>query len=466
VSEISCDVAIIGAGTAGLAAERAARKAGVSTVVIDDRFAGTTCATVGCMPSKLLIAAANAAHNVRKASIFGIRAPAPVIDGYAVMDRLRKERSAFVTDTLKVIEQLPHCIKGRARFGGQTTLAIDDGRKVLAKAVVVATGARPGVPKMFEALGELVHTNETIFELRSLPRSIAVVGAGPLGLELAQAFSRLGVDTGVFEKSEHIAGLRDPDVAKELRSILSAEFPVHSGVTFDVTREGQGARLSWSGSSTGSRSFECVLVATGRPPELENLNLSSTGVAIDERGVPRFDSATLQCGNAPIFVAGDADRERPVLHEASIQGTIAGKNAASFPDVHRSKRPVSLSIVFTDPPLATIGAPPADSAIVGAGSYAGQGRAKVEACTAGIVKIYADRGTGRLTGAVLLGPAMDHVAHLIAWAIEHGETAGRMLELPIYHPTFEEGLKQPLRQICESVGAELGHLDTFGPAGG
>jgi dihydrolipoyl dehydrogenase len=184
MTEARCDVAIIGAGTAGLAAERAARKASAKTLLIDDRFAGTTCATVGCMPSKLLIAAANAAHKIRQASTFGIRTSAPVIGGSAIMDRLRKERDAFVAATLKTIEQIPSGIrvKGRARFVDRMTLALDDGSSVSAKAVVVATGARPSVPETFDPLGDLVLTNETIFELRSLPRSIGVVGAGPLGL--------------------------------------------------------------------------------------------------------------------------------------------------------------------------------------------------------------------------------------------------------------------------------------------
>jgi dihydrolipoamide dehydrogenase len=467
MTEMRCDVAIIGAGTAGLAAERAARKAGAKTLLIDDSFGGTTCASVGCMPSKLLIAAANATHRVRQAAIFGIRTPPPTVDGPAVMNRLRKERDAFVAATLKTVEQIPSGIrvKGKARFIDRTTLALSDGKSVSAKGVVIATGARPSVPKTFEVLGDLVLTNETIFELRSLPRSIAVVGAGPLGLELAQALTRLGVDTQVFEQSDHLAALRDAEVVKELRSILATEFPIHTGVKLEMARDGDAARLSWSGSSPGARSFDRVLVATGRPPQLQDLNLASAGVSMDKRGVPHFDSTTLQCGNAPIFLAGDADGQRPVLHEAALEGMIAGRNAAVFPDVQRAKRAVPLSIMFTDPPLATIGTPPSDTIIVGTGSYADQGRAKVDACNSGLVRIYANRESGVITGAVLLGPAMDHIAHLFAWAIERGETAAGMLGLPVYHPTFEEGLKAPLRQICELVGVDIAHLDTVAPPG-
>jgi dihydrolipoamide dehydrogenase len=222
-------------------------------------------------------------------------------------------------------------------------------------------------------------------------------------------------------------------------------------VKLEVGRD--AARVTWSGSSRGARSFERILVATGRPSQLEDLNLSSTGLPLDERGVPRFDRATLQRDNAPIFVVGDANRERPVLHEASLQGATAGRNAAAFPDVRPGVRPVPLSSVFTDPPLATIGTPKSDFAVVGPGSYSDQGRANIDARATGLVRIYANRASGKLTGAVLFGPGIDHIAHLIAWAIERGETAAGLLKLPFYHPTLEEGLKQPLRQICEAIGS-------------
>jgi dihydrolipoamide dehydrogenase len=109
-------------------------------------------------------------------------------------------------------------------------------------------------------------------------------------------------------------------------------------------------------------------------------------------------------------MAGDVDGERPVLHEASLQGVIAGRNAATFPEVRPGKRAVPLSIMFTDPPLATVGGPPSDSTIVGVGSYDNQGRAKIDACAAGLVRIYTDGASGAITGAILLGPAMDHIA--------------------------------------------------------
>jgi dihydrolipoamide dehydrogenase len=455
MADRSCDVAVIGAGTAGLAAERSARRTGAKTLLIDDRFAGTTCTTVGCMPSKLLIAAARAANAVRKAAVFGSEASEARIDGVAVMARLHRERDAFVKAMRASIRDIPADIriKARARFVDRDRLALDDGSTVSAKAIVIATGARPHVPKMFAAISDRVLTNETIFDLHDLPKSVAVVGAGPLGLELAQALARLGTQTLLFDQGQHLAGLHG-EVAEELKSILEMEFPILLGVSLSVEHVGDAVEIFWKGSSTGSERFERVLIATGRPPDLGGLDLQAAGLTLDEHGAPKIDPSTMQCEDAPIFMCGDADARRPVLHEASAEGAIAGRNAATFPTVHRVKRNVRFSIMFTDPPLALIGPPPADDSVIGLASYADQGRAKVDDQNSGLVRLYAEHPTGRLTGAVMLGPGMDHLGHLVAWAIEQGETATEVLRHPFYHPTLEEGLKAALREICEAVEAE------------
>lgn len=449
----SCDVAIIGAGTAGLAAERSARRAGATTLLIDDGFTGTTCTTVGCMPSKLLIAAAAAAHAVSRAPLFGVMALKPAIDGVAVMTRVREQREAFVRSTLKSIAEIPaHIrIKARARFIARDRLSLDDGTMVSAKSIVVATGSRPRVPAMFKALGERILTNETIFELSDLPRSVAVIGAGPLGLELAQALARLGVRTSVFDEGPHLAGLHDETIANELKTILTAEMPIHLGVTLSVERTENATKISWTGVSSGEANFERVLVATGRSPSLDGLDIKTIGIALDEHGTPKIDPETMQCGDAPVFLCGDVDGQRPILHEAAVEGAIAGRNAATYPTVNRAKRNVPFSIMFTDPPLAVVGPPAGENLLLGRASYADQGRAKVEARNAGLVSLYAERPNGRLRAAVLLGPGMDHIGHLLAWAIERGETATALLRHPFYHPTLEEGLKTALREICAAA---------------
>jgi dihydrolipoamide dehydrogenase len=453
MSDCECDVAVIGAGTAGLAAERTARNAGARTLLIDERFAGTTCASVGCMPSKLLIAAAEAARSVRQAHIFGIEAQEPVIDGPSVMARVRKERDRFVAAVKKSIDELPEgvALRGSACSIRPSKLVLEDGRAITARALVIATGSRPSVPDIFKPLGDRVLTNETIFELPTLPKSIAVIGAGPLGLELAQALVRLGVRTEVFAEEKSLAHVKDQPVADELEAILSKELKLRLGVTVKIERNADAVKLHWTGSSSGSASFERVLVATGRPPELKRLDLAQSGLELDKHGTPVFDPDTRQCGNHPVFIAGDADADRPVLHEASFEGAIAGSNAASFPKLKPGKRSVRFSIMFTDPQLAIIGDQTSDGRAVGCASYSDQGRARVMARNSGLTRIFADPKGGRLLGAAMFGPGVEHLAHLIAWSIQQGLTAADVLALPFYHPTLEEGLQSALREICETA---------------
>ena len=456
MTKLTCDVAIIGAGTAGLAAERSARRNGAKTLLIDEGFGGTTCASVGCMPSKLLIAAGNAMHAVEQASVFGVEASGRV-DGVAVMTRVREERDAFVAGVEASIDKLPDDVKieARAKFAGATVLSLSDGREVHAKAVVIATGSSPMIPAMFDAVRDRVLTNESIFELNDLPKSLGVVGAGALGLELAQAMARLGVETMVFDTGDTIGGLKDHHVGEAYHAILSREMPILLGVELEVKPEGDdGVTLSWSGSASGKQRFDYLLVATGRPPRIKGIGLETTGLALDEHGMPDYDCETMQCGSAPIFIAGDADHNRAVLHEASAEGMIAGRNAASYPEVTPGKRTVPFAITFTHPNVAVIGKIAKDDdadSVIGTASYDDQGRAKVEACNAGLVRFYADRRDGRLTGATMAGPAVEHSAHLIAWAIQSGWTATEVLDLPFYHPTFEEGMKDALRSICAEV---------------
>lgn len=457
MDDLICDVAIIGAGTAGLAAERSARSSGATTLLIDETFGGTTCASVGCMPSKLLIAAAEAAHTARSAPVFGIEAT-PTIDGAAVMARVRRERDKFVAGVEDSIAKIPEDVKitARARFTGATTLALDDGRTVRARAVVIATGSSPAMPDAFDAVKDRVLTNESIFDLATLPGSVGVIGAGPLGLELAQALARLGVDTMVFDQGDAVAALKDPHVAEALHTILEKELPIMLGVETEAAPDGDGVRLSWRGRSAGERRFDYLLVATGRAPRLDGLGLETTGLALDSHGTPTYDPATMQCGDAAIFLAGDADHDRPVLHEASSEGTIAGRNAAHFPDVTKAERMVPFAIMFTEPQVAVIGKVPKkdDDVAIGSASYDDQGRAKVMARNAGLVRFYADPADGTLTGATMAGPAVEHSAHLIAWAIQSGWTATQTLAMPFYHPTFEEGLKPALLEICHAVHAK------------
>ncbi len=454
---LRCDVAVIGAGTAGLAAERAARSSGASTLLIDPYYAGTTCATVGCMPSKLLIAAAHAAHAANSTHMFGISVKGVEIDGAKVMQRVRDERDRFARLTRESIDDIPSSVRitGRARFTGQQALALDDGREIRARTIVIATGSSPFVPKQYAQLGARVLTNDTIFELEQLPKKLAVVGAGAIGLELAQAMARLGVEVTLFDKGHRLGGIRCDKVHAALLEIMEKEIELRLGVDLEASAKDGGIALQWGGDATGEADFDYVLVTTGRPPNLNTLNLAQSGLELDDKGVPVHDRETMRCGDNPIFLAGDVADDLPLLHEASHDGAIAGRNAAAFPAKFSAERFVSFGLTFTSPATARIGKSEDEGVITGTANFSNQGRARVEGINHGVVTLYAAAPDGRLIGADLCAPASEHLAHLLAWAIQQGQTASQLLEMPFYHPTLEEGLKQALRTICAATPIAL-----------
>ncbi|WP_375260367.1 dihydrolipoyl dehydrogenase [Palleronia sp.] len=449
----TCDVAVIGAGTTGLSAVQAARDAGGKVLLIDPDFVGTMCANYGCMPSKLLLASANAAHAARGLGTFGIRTGSVEVDGPAVFQRVRKLRDDFAASARETFDKLPTgtCIEARARFTGPTTLSLDTGDTVEAGAVVIATGSSPMIPPPLQGLGELALTNRTVFDLEDLPRRLAVLGGGAIGLELAQGFARLGVEVTLLDKANTLGGARDPDVQKAVHEAMAEEMTLRLGVSVEGERRGDEVHLSWDGESSGTGSFDRVLVATGRPPNLDGLGLDATGIACDDKGVPEFNPRTLQCGDAPIFIAGDANADRPVLHEASEEGALAGRNAVAFPAVTAVKRVPPFTVTFTDPPLVQIGEGPSEDGSSGTSRFEDQGRAKIENRNRGVVRLFGTLGDGRLVGAELFAPGAEHMSHFLLLAIMNGMTASSVAEVPFYHPTLEEGLSAALSQICSNT---------------
>jgi dihydrolipoamide dehydrogenase len=462
------DIAIIGAGTAGLNAVSEARKSGRSWVVIDSGPYGTTCARVGCMPSKLLVQAADAAHAARRCGEFGIRTGPVEVDGPAVMRRVRRVRDRFVAGVVDDIQSLPedNRLCGRARFVDATTLEVDgaDGPlTIVTRATVIATGSAPLVPPVFDPVRDRLLTSDSVFELTRLPRTMAVVGTGIIGLELGQALSRLGVRITLFDRSQHVGPCTDPEVVRCVDAVISAELSLHLGADIGSAEpHGDGVALVWrQAGAERSAVFDAVLVAAGRRADLAPLNLAATGLELDEHGQPNFDPGTTQCGDRPIFLAGDANGHRPLLHEGGDEGRIGGENAARWPDVQAHERRTPLTVIFSDPQIALVGAthrelhePGRSPVAIGAASFANQGRARVMARNQGIVRVYAGRDDCRLLGAELFGPRMEHMAHLLAWAVQQGTTVQQLLAMPVYHPTLEEGLRSALRDLARDLKIE------------
>lgn len=450
------DVAIIGAGTAGLNARRAVEKQGGRPLLIEGGAYGTTCARVGCMPSKLLIAAAEAAHAVAGAALFGVQATAR-IDGKAVMARLQRERDSFVAGVVKGTQRIPadQRLLGQARFTGPTTLEVGGHTRVQARAVVVATGSVPFVPPPFAAVREHVLTSDTIFDLPDLPESLAVIGTGIIALELGQAMQRLGVRVVFFSPFDDVGPLTDPEVARVARHAFTQELDLRLKTEMlDATPEAGDLLLRWRTADGAERQeqFSQVLVAAGRRPNLQGLDLAASGLALDDKGMPAVDAATAQCGDAPIFLAGDVAGHIPLLHEGADEGRIAGDNALRWPDVQRQARRTPLSIAFTDPQIAMVGLHhdqlPADCSTIGEVSFEKQGRARVIGRNRGLLRVYADRRDGVLLGAEMAGPGAEHLAHLLAWAVQQRMTVPQALTMPFYHPVLEEGLREALRDLA------------------
>jgi dihydrolipoamide dehydrogenase len=459
MTTLDVDVAVIGAGTAGLSARREVEKAGKRSVLIEAGHYGTTCAREGCMPSKLLIAAADAKHAVDGASRFGVRVEAARVDGAAVLARVKSERDRFVGQVVRSTERVPaeERLRGSARFLDRTTLLVGEDTRVRARAVVIASGSSPWVPPPFDVIREHVEVSADVFEWRALPRTLAVVGTGIVALELGQALHRLGVETVFFNPFDELGPFTSPPLQRAARSLYARELELHLGITETSARVVQGGvRIGWvEDGAHHERTFERVLVAAGRRSNLAALDLAKTGLPLDAQGKPPWDRRTCQCGDSPIFMAGDVIGRRQLLHEASDEGHIAGANAACFPEVTAHVRRAGLSIAFTDPQIAIVGRsfaelPHAEIA-TGEVSYEDQGRARLMGANAGLVELYAERASCRILGAEMLGPSVEHLAHLVAWAVQRGMTVQDCLSMPFYHPTLEEGLRTALIALAKKL---------------
>lgn len=455
------DIAILGAGTAGLAAYRAAKAAGKRALLIEGGPYGTTCARVGCMPSKLLIAAAEAAHQAAHTAPFGVHVEGEVtVNGEEVMDRVKRERDRFVGFVLEGVENIPaeDKIRGYARFESDTVLRVDDHTEIHASRVVIATGSRPSVPPPFRALGDRLVLNDDVFAWDDLPRRVAVFGPGVIGLELGQALARLGVEVRVFGVSGSLGGISDPQVRHSARKIFQQEFYLDPDArVLETQRVGDEVEVRYVTLDNSERTerFDYALVATGRRPNVDGLGLENTSLQLNAQGVPLFDRDTMQAGESAIFIAGDANADAPLLHEAADEGRIAGENAARYPEVRQGLRRAPLAVVFSDPQIALAGQGHArltpGTFVTGEVDFGDQGRSRVMLKNRGLLHVYADIATGRFLGAEMVGPSAEHIGHLLAWAVQQELTVARMLEMPFYHPVIEEGLRTALRDAAAKL---------------
>jgi dihydrolipoamide dehydrogenase len=467
MKKLNVDVAVIGAGTAGLAAYRAARSQGARTVLIEGGPYGTTCARVGCMPSKLLIAASEAAHMLHAASGFGVHAGEVRIDGRAVMERVRRERDRFVGFVLEGVDNIPaeDKLRGQARFTGPHSLQVDEHTLVEAARVVIATGSTPVRLPQLDNVGPGIITSDDVFDWDELPSSVAVIGTGVIGLELGQALHRLGVRVAAYARGGTVAQLTDPEVVHVAGRALAGELDLHFQTeVVKAVQEGDEVALTIRDTlgKQGTERFQYVLVTAGRTPNVGGIGLEHAGIELGPNGIPLFDERTMQCGASHVFIAGDANNERPVLPEAADHGKIAGDNAGCYPDVRPGLRRTPL----TEPNIATLGAsyralcaPGMPKFAVGQVSFENQGRSRVMLQNKGMLRVYGEYGTGRFLGAEMIAPRGEHLAHMLSWACQARMTVAQMLEMPFYHPVIEEGVRTALRGLAADLAKDAHKTD-------
>ncbi|HBE92142.1 MAG TPA: dihydrolipoyl dehydrogenase [Gammaproteobacteria bacterium] len=453
------DVAIIGAGSAGLYALSQVMRLGKSYVVINGGKLGTTCARVGCMPSKVLIQAAEDFYRRKALEREGIEGGEHLsVDRPEVMEFVRELRDGFVERVIGNNKKrlAEHTINGLAEYVSPNEIRVGD-ETIHCKTSVIATGSNPVVPAAWQrGFGDHIITTDQIFELEDLPDSVAVVGLGVIGLELGQALSRLEVEVTGIDMAMQIGGIEDPDANSITIEALQREFPLWLGHPAEVSKEGDQLRVT---AGENSVLVDKLLVSMGRAPNVEALKLENIGAPLDDAGIPHHNPNTMQCGDAPVYLAGDVTGAHPLLHEAGDDGRIAGINASSD-TVTAFKRKTPLAITFCDPNIAIIGTPWSaldhEQTAIGEVKMAPVGRAQMMSKNRGIIRVYADKTDGRLLGATLVCVKGENLAHLLAWCIQQNLTVFDVLRMPFYHPVIEEALQAALRFTAQKVENQPG----------
>jgi len=449
------EVAIIGAGSAGLYALSQVKKQTNSFILINSGPYGTTCARVGCMPSKSLIRIAEYYHDRLNFEKSGIHhADKLEVSIPDVLARVRKQRDLLVNFNIKksITSLGAKALDGKASFIDSNTLKVG-ADEIHAKKIIIATGSTPVVDHSWDDFREHILTTDELFEQKDLPSTLGVLGLGVIGLELGQALSRLGIKVTAVHSQEYIGGLSDPVVNDAMTKLCEKEFTMWlGGERATLTKVGDKVQMK-----SGEREVvvEKVLVSIGRKPNLESLKLENTGITLGKRGMPNFNPSTMQIENLPIYIVGDVNADRPLLHEAADEGRIAGYNVVHEPK--RFKRKVPLAIVFTDPNIAFVGKEynaikDDENVLIASYDFHTQARAMLMNINKGVANLYVQKSDGKILGAQIAVPHGEHLAHHLGWAMEQELTVYDMMRLPFYHPTLEEGLYTLLQIAVRKLG--------------
>ena len=461
------DLVVVGGGSAGYAAARTAAGEGLRTAVIDGSAElGGLCILRGCMPSKTLIESANRLQDMREAAEFGLHAKDTGFDGSKIIERKRRLISEFAQYRADQLESGKfELIRGHAKFtnANELTVRLLGGaeQSIRAKTILVATGStirHPDIPGLAEAKPL---TSDVVLDNEKPPKSLIVLGAGPVALEMAHYHRALGAEVTVVQRSKQVLSSMDRDVADA----------VQRGMERHGTKFVLGCKILAAGNSSSSKfvrvahddreetiEAEEVLLALGRDPATAGLDLPAAGIDIPP-GRPMPTTDTQQSSIPHIFGAGDVTGKLEIVHIAIEQGEIAARNAARL--LSGKNEPLEtidyrlrLFAVFTQPEAAMVGLTEREAAELGldfaAATYpfADHGKSMVHGKTDGFVKLLADRKTGEILGGAVVGPHASELIHEVVVAMRYRATAAEFLKIPHYHPTLSEIWTYPAEELA------------------
>jgi pyruvate/2-oxoglutarate dehydrogenase complex dihydrolipoamide dehydrogenase (E3) component len=462
VEIITPDLCVIGAGSGGLSVAAAAAAFGVPVVLIEKAKMGGDCLNTGCVPSKALIAAARRAHMIPDARGFGVNAPAPQIDFARVHAHVHATIAAIAPNDSKArfTGLGVRVIEGEARFKDRETVAVGDAIEIKARRIVIAAGSVPARPPIPGLDATPYHTNETIFDLTVCPQHLIVIGGGPIGLELAQAFRRLGAAVTVLEAARPMSR-EDPECAQVVLEALAGEgIALRAGAAVKrVEPEGEGVAVVIDGVAGEERiAGSHLLVATGRRPDLEGLGLSSAGIEHGRAGIT-VDHG-LRTSNRRVYAIGDVAGGMQFTHMANYHAGLVIRSALFRLPV-KVNEDVIPRVTFTEPELAHVGLAEEDARRrhkvirVLRWPYSENDRAQAERETRGHIKVVTDK-KGRILGATIVGTGAGELITTWTLAISRKLNVRSLAGIVVPYPTFAEiGKRAAITYFTASLTSPL-----------